>query len=135
MFDLIQHLKFHKPAPVLPYDFSFEYDEWEYVGSPAGDDESYDRYGFVSPDNASTKTLFASGGYFTNQLSDRDDECFLKGSHTKTRLASALAFKGNEGLLKTTLLWSEVSKSEADGLCASFCRKAAGKSLSDFEIK
>ena len=107
MFGLIQHLNFQKPAPVLPYDFSFEYDEWEYVGSSAVGYESY----------------------------DRDEERFLKGSHTKTRLASALDFKGNGGLLKTTLFWSEVSKSEADGLFASYCRKAAGKSLSDFEIK
>ena len=96
MFDLIQHLNFHKPAPVLPYDFSFEYDEWEYVGSSAGDDESY------SP----------------------DEQRFLKGSHTKTRLASALAAMGNEGLLKTTLLWPELSKSKADGLFERFCRKA-----------
>ena len=107
MFDLVQHLNFYNPAPVFPYDFAFEYDEGEYVGSSAADYKSY----------------------------DRDEERFLKGSHTKTRLASALDFKGNGGLLKTTLLWSEVGKSEADGLFASYCRKAAGKSLSDFEIK
>ena len=125
MFDFIQHLKHHKPVPLYPHDFSSEYDEGEYVGFSLGDDEAYDRYAFVNPEHAGTKTLFDLGGYFANQESDPAEKRFLKGSHTKTRLATALAAMGNEALLKKTLLWPEVSKEEADHLFMRFCRKAA----------
>jgi hypothetical protein len=124
MFDFIQHLKSHKPAPILPCDFSSEYDESEFLGLSLGDDEAYDRYAFVNPENAGTKTLPQLGGHFSKQVVVPDEQRFLKGSHTKTRLATALAAMGNEGLLKTTLLWPEVSKEHANELFLRFCRKA-----------
>ena len=125
MFDFIRHLRHDKPVPLLPYDFSSEYDEGEHVGYSLGDDDAYDRYAFIHPDFAETKTLSDLGGFFTNPVSDPEEKRFLKGSHTKTRLATALTAMGNESLIKTTLLWPEVSKEEADDLFERFCRRAA----------
>lgn len=125
MFDFIRHLRHDKPVPLLPYDFSSEYDEGEYIGFSLGDDDAYDRYAFIHPDFAETKTLSDLGGFFTNPVSDPEEKRFLKGSHTKTRLATALTAMGNESLIKTTLLWPEVSKVEADDLFVRFCRRAA----------
>lgn len=125
MFDFTQHLKFHKPVPVLSCDFSSEYDESEFLGLTLGDDDAYDRYAFINPENAGTKTLPHLGGHFSKQVVAPDEQRFLKGSHTKKRLATALATMGNEGLLKKTLLWPAVSKLEADDLFLRFCRKAA----------
>lgn len=125
MLDFIQHLKFHKTVPVLPYDFSSEYDESEFVEISQGDDESYDQFKFVNPKDTKTKTLTQLGGYFKNEVIDPGQQRFLKGSHTKTRLATALAAMGNEDLLKSTLLWREVSTEHADELFKRFCRRAA----------
>jgi hypothetical protein len=125
MFDFIQHLKLRKPVPILPCDFSSEYDESEFLGLTLGDDESYDRYAFVNPKNAGTKTLSEQGGHFGNEVVALDEQRFLKGSHAKTRLATALAAMGNEGLLNKTLLWPAVSNSDADDLFLRFRRKAA----------
>ena len=124
MFDFFHHLKFHKPAPFLPYDFSFDHDESEFLGLTLDDDDAYDRYAFINPEKAGTKSLLELGGHFGNGIVAFDEQRFPKGMHTKTRLATALTAMGNEGLLKTTLLWPEVSKLGADDLFLRFCRKA-----------
>lgn len=138
MFDFIQNLKQHKSAHVLPFDFSCDYDESEFLGLTLGDDDAYDRYAFVNTDGIRTQKFSEFGEFFTNQESNTEEKRFLKGSHTKTRLAEALAANGNEGLLKKTLLWPDVSKAEASDLFLRFCRRAekidvreAGKAIKE----
>lgn len=124
MFDFLQYVKLQESLPEPSQDFLSEYDEHEFVEHLLEQEISNDQYAFFTSENFCKVALHDLGGHLVNKVIGHEEQRFLKGSHTKTRLASSLAEMGNEGLLKKTLLWPEVSKEHADYIYTKLCRRA-----------
>ena len=132
MFDLIQHLKCHKPIIVSPFDFSSEYEEPEFDVS---DDEliadgfkkiepNDEPFEWINLPSSTTKSLFERGGYFNYPVVAPEAFRFSKGTHHRTKLVTALEKTGNSHLVDTTLLCTKVSKEHAGDIYTSLCRRA-----------